>query len=408
MRKMKDSGVEWLGDIPEGWVVQPLWAHFRRTKKTGFPGETLLSAYRDHGVIPKDSRSDNHNVESADLNGYQLVEDGDLVVNKMKAWQGSLSISKIRGIVSPAYYVFSPESSSVSAGYIHNLLRCVPYVLSYSLISKGVRVGQWDLQPELFRKTPVLVPPMKEQLEIASYLDQETSQIDALISKKEQLIEKLLERRQAVITQVVTKGLDPNVPMKDSGVEWLGEVPEAWMVKKLGRVAKFHNGRELERSDSGHYPVYGSGGIFSWSDEAQNSSEMPSVLFGRKGTVDKPILAVGPFSCVDTMYWTSFTPGVDARFVYYLATAFPYKEVSTATALPSMTSSALKSVPICLPDHQEQLKIADLLDEETTQIDTLVEKTRKAIELLKERRQALITQVVTGKIDVRGFAGGNS
>lgn len=408
MRKMKDSGVEWLGDIPEGWVVQPLWAHFRRTKKTGFPGETLLSAYRDHGVIPKDSRSDNHNVESADLNGYQLVEDGDLVVNKMKAWQGSLSISKIRGIVSPAYYVFSPESSSVSAGYIHNLLRCVPYVLSYSLISKGVRVGQWDLQPELFRKTPVLVPPMKEQLEIASYLDQETSQIDALISKKEQLIEKLLERRQAVITQVVTKGLDPNVPMKDSGVEWLGEVPEAWMVKKLGRVAKFHNGRELERSDSGHYPVYGSGGIFSWSDEAQNSSEMPSVLFGRKGTVDKPILAVGPFSCVDTMYWTSFTPGVDARFVYYLATAFPYKEVSTATALPSMTSSALKSVPICLPDHQEQLKIADHLDEETTQIDTLVEKTRKAIELLKERRQALITQVVTGKIDVRGFAGGNS
>lgn len=426
MRKMKDSGVEWLGDIPEGWVVQPLWAHFRRTKKTGFPGETLLSAYRDHGVIPKDSRSDNHNVESADLNGYQLVEDGDLVVNKMKAWQGSLSISKIRGIVSPAYYVFSPESSSVSAGYIHNLLRCVPYVLSYSLISKGVRVGQWDLQPELFRKTPVLVPPMKEQLEIASYLDQETSQIDALISKKEQLIEKLLERRQAVITQVVTKGLDPNVPMKDSGVEWLGEVPEGWSVSTLRRVSRLQTGATPEGAD------YASDGDLAWvrpDDLVENGERItPTRFFPSLAATKVPVAlpgsillcaigTIGKVAFVDqkltfNQQITAIQPdGIKPRFLFYLllAARAEIESLSVGNVMHILNNSRLGGLRVAVPALTgEQDAISDYLARETTQIDALVEKTRKAIELLKERRQALITQVVTGKIDVRGFDGGNS
>ena len=253
-----------------------------------------------------------------------------------------------------------------------------------------------------------VVPPADEQAKIAAYLDQEASRIDTLISKKEQLIEKLLERRQALITQVVTKGLDPNVPMKDSGVEWLGEVPEDWEIVRLARLVNFHSGRDMEKADFGPVPVYGSGGIFSWCEEPQNLSSSLSVLFGRKGTIDKPLLARGPFSCVDTMYWTSLSNDVEASFVYYLATCFPYAEIATQTALPSMTSSALKAVKVPLPNLHTQLDIISLLDRETSQIDILVEKTRRAMELLKERRQALITQVVTGKIDVRGFAGGNS
>lgn len=205
---MKDSGVEWVGQVPASWGIVPIWTQFRRTKRTGFEGETLLSVYREHGVIPKVSRDDNHNVESEDLSGYQLVEVGDLVVNKMKAWQGSISISKHRGIVSPAYFVFSRESREVDDAFVHFLLRSRPYVQAYSLISKGVRIGQWDLQPELFRKIPLLIPPRNEQTSIGTYLDQENRQIDLLINSARKAIELLLERRQALITQVVTGKLD--------------------------------------------------------------------------------------------------------------------------------------------------------------------------------------------------------
>jgi len=408
MRAMKDSGVEWLGKIPIDWEIKPLWSIYRRVKRTGFPEESLLSVYRDHGVIPKSSREDNHNVESLDLSTYQLVEPSDLAVNKMKAWQGSLSVSSIRGIVSPAYFIYVLETQRVHTRYIHHLLRSDPYVLSYLLSSKGVRIGQWDLQPEIFRRTPVVLPPIEDQEEISRYIDQETDQIDLLISKKEKLIEKLLERRQALITHVVTKGLDPNLPMQDSGVEWLGKVVGHWTLIKLGRLLYFFNGRDLERSDTGKFPIYGSGGIFGWSDVAQYPLHGPSILFGRKGTINRPLLVSGPFSCVDTMYWTQLRSKAEIRYIFYLSTIFPYALLSTQTALPSMTSGDLKAIKVPLPPFEEQESIASHLDEETSQIDTLVANAKGAIELLKERRQALITQVVTGKIDVRGFAGGNS
>jgi type I restriction enzyme S subunit len=205
---MKDSGVDWLGKFPSDWKLQPLWSHFRRVKRVGFPDETLLSVYREHGVLPKDSRDDNHNVESEDLSVYQLVEKGSLVVNKMKAWQGSLSISNVRGIVSPAYFVYEATSQAFESKFIHHLLRSKPYVMSYSLISKGVRVGQWDLQPELFRQVMLIIPGLDEQREIAKEIDRETDRIDTLVEKTRKAIELLKERRQALITQVVTGKID--------------------------------------------------------------------------------------------------------------------------------------------------------------------------------------------------------
>lgn len=205
---MKDSGVEWLGEVPESWSVVPLWSLFRRVKRTGHSEETLLSVYREFGVIPKDSRDDNHNVASRDLSTYQLVNIGDLAVNKMKAWQGSISVSNLRGIVSPAYFVLRPEQQGFDSRFIHHLLRSRPYVLYYLLASKGIRTGQWDLRPEIFRKTPVLLPPLDEQAGIALYLDQEASQIQTLVNKTKRALDLLKERRQALITQVVTGKVD--------------------------------------------------------------------------------------------------------------------------------------------------------------------------------------------------------
>lgn len=427
MRAMKDSGVDWLGEIPAEWEVSPLWATFRKSKRTGFPDQTLLAVYREHGVVPKSSRDDNNNVESEDLGRYQLVEKGDLVVNKMKAWQGSLSISEHEGIVSPAYFVYRPTSERILPGFAHYLLRSLPYILSYSLISKGVRVGQWDLQPEYFRSTPILIPSLAEQVEMVSHIDHETSQIDLLISKKEQLIEKLLERRQALITQAVTKGLDPNVPMKDSGVEWIGLMPDSWKLAPLWSKIRFSTGWTPPSKDETNF-----GGGLPWvniSDLGPRTVSSTAKTLSEKGVRESGMvpakkgsllfsfkLSIGQVSFAGQDLFTNEavavfegSPDLDLQFAYYmLPLAIPANCSWNIYGAKMLNETRIKQARILLPTVEAQIEIAKYLDRETKQIEQLVEKTRRAIQILGERRQALITQVVTGKLDVRGFAGGNS
>ncbi|RMG82194.1 MAG: restriction endonuclease subunit S, partial [Chloroflexi bacterium] len=193
--------------VPEHWSVKPLFSLYRKTKRAGFPDEELLSVYRDHGVVKKSSREDNNNKPSEDLSGYQLVKPSDLVTNKMKTWQGSIAVSTLKGIVSPAYFVYSSEHKQ-NDRYLHHLLRCDRYIAGYLSSSKGIRVNQWDLDQDLFRRFPVILPTPDEQQAIAAFLDRETARIDALIEKKQRLIELLKEKRQAIITRAVTKGLD--------------------------------------------------------------------------------------------------------------------------------------------------------------------------------------------------------
>jgi type I restriction enzyme S subunit len=233
----KDSGVEWLGYVPEHWTTAPLWTMFRRVKRTGFGSEQLLSIYRDYGVIPKASRDDNFNKPSDDLDTYQLVRPGDLAINKMKAWQGSVAISEHSGIVSPAYFVYEALHDAVPR-YLHYLLRSPSYVAGYLSLSKGIRPNQWDLEPQYHSRMRVLLPPIVEQHVIATFLDRDTAKIDALVDEQRRLIDLLKEKRQAVISRAVTKGLDPNATMNNSGVEWLGEVPKHWEVTTIRRAAR--------------------------------------------------------------------------------------------------------------------------------------------------------------------------
>lgn len=203
----KDSGVTWLGTVPSNWEVAPLWKLFRRTKSTGHESLELLSLYREHGILPKASRDDNHNVASEDLSSYQLVCRGDLVVNKMKAWQGSIALSDFEGIVSPAYFVYKPLQKENSK-YFGYLLRSRPYVAELNRLSKGVRVGQWDLDPNHFRKIKVLVPPLAEQDEIVATLDHELRRNTKLMEKAQAVIDHLQERREALISVAVTGKID--------------------------------------------------------------------------------------------------------------------------------------------------------------------------------------------------------
>ncbi|HHH9196594.1 restriction endonuclease subunit S [Pseudomonas aeruginosa] len=190
----------------------------------------------------------------------------------------------------------------------------------------------------------------------------------------------------------------PYPAYKDSGVEWLGRVPEHWTIGPYKATIQIENGadyKEVEADDG--YPVIGSGGPFAFSSKLMYDGE--SVLLGRKGTIDKPLYVNGAFWAVDTMYWSIIKPGAHGRFAYYIATTIPFDMYSTNTALPSMTKSVLGSHVVAFPGFEEQEAIADHLDRETARIDSLIEKKTRFIELLREKRQALITHVVTKGLD---------
>jgi len=201
---MKASGVEWIGEVPQHWEVTALTKITTIVSIKNHPNEELLSVYRDYGVIIKSERDDNHNKAGADLSNYKLVEPGYLVVNKMKAWQGSLGVSEYRGIVSPAYITCKTNKRIIERSYLHHLLRCRNYINEYNRLSYGVRVDQWDMRYDDFKYVPVLLPPIAEQQAIAAYLDEKTAHIDRIVATLNAQINKLKELRKTLINDVVT------------------------------------------------------------------------------------------------------------------------------------------------------------------------------------------------------------
>ena len=234
----KDSGVDWLGEIPSDWQSKKLGILLTEFSKKNNPNLPLLSITRELGVITRDmdDQESNHNFIPDDLSGYKLLKEGQFGMNKMKAWQGSYGISKYTGIVSPAYYVFD-VSNEIYPNFFNIAIRSKFYVDFFGSASDGVRIGQWDLNKTRMREIPFIFPSLEQQKKIYEFLSKKIKQIDQAISLKQQQIEKLNEYKQIVIQNAVTKGLNPNVPMKDSGVEWIGDIPEHWEVKKIKEIA---------------------------------------------------------------------------------------------------------------------------------------------------------------------------
>ncbi|KPF83907.1 hypothetical protein IP70_16995 [alpha proteobacterium AAP38] len=424
----KDSGVDWLGEVPGHWASKPLWTLFHRTKRVDYADETLLSVYRDFGVIPKSSRDDNYNKQSEDLSLYQLVVSGDLVINKMKAWQGSVAVSGFRGIVSPAYFVYEALHQENSR-YLHYLMRCSNYTEAYLALSKGIRINQWDLEPQYHSRLPVLLPPAAEQSAIAAFLDRETAKIDALVAEQERLIQLLKEKRQAVISHAVTKGLDPNVRMKDSGVEWLGEVPEHWTVAPVGARFSVQLGKMLDSSKiTGEYlrPYLR---VFDVQWGCINTDELPYMDFDendrerfqlRNGDllvneggsyVGRSAIWLGE---LDECYYQKAlhrlrprTQDDLSKFFYYVMFFATHLGVFVANGnqatIDHLTAEAFRRYRFAFPPASEQAAISDYLDHAVEGLDRLENDAVLGIQLLKEHRSALISAAVTGRIDVRGL-----
>ncbi len=431
----KDSGIDWLGEVPAHWNAVPLWTMFRRTKRTGFPEAELLSVYRDYGVVPKASRDDNFNNASEDLTAYQLVEPGCLAINKMKAWQGSVGISRYRGIVSPAYFIYEPLHDN-SSEYLHYLLRSSEYAAAYMMVSKGIRVNQWDLDPQYHSRLPVLLPPPSEQSAIAAFLDRETGKIDALVAEQEKLIALLKEKRQAVISHAVTKGLDPSAPMKDSGIEWLGEVPAHWDAVRI----KYHTlsieqgwspqceGFPVETAEEWGVLKVGcvNGGVFKPSENKRLPEELepiPSLgiaagdlLISRANTkelvggaavahADYPRLMLS-----DKLYRLRLdeTASLPDFVAFFLGTGLARGQIELAatgasSSMQNIGQGTILGMAAPLPPVPEQSVIVAFLNDQTAKFDALTAEAQRAIELLKEHRSALISAAITGKIDVRGL-----
>lgn len=426
--------MEWLGDVPEHWQQKPIWSLFKRIKRTNFPTERLLSVYRDYGVIPKDSRDDNHNRASEDLTPYQLVCANDLVINKMKAWQGSIAISELKGIVSPAYYIYQPKAEYHSK-YIHFLIRSAYYIQSYKNYSKGIRVNQWDLESEAFTHIDLLLPSLDEQQKIVAFLDTETTRIDNLIAKQEKLIELLEEQRKSIISHAVTKGLNPNAPMKDSGVEWLGEVPEHWTVLKNRHIFNFSKGLSItkENLQENGVPCVSYGEVHSKFGFEFNPeiNDMKFVSEEYLETSKNCLLNSGDFIFADTSedfegsgnfsYLNSNSQvfagyhTVIARlkskqkprfFAYIFDSNAHRKQIQTQVKgikVFSITQGILKDIYSWLPPVHEQDLIVRYLDNECKKISLLKAKQIELIEKLKEYRSSIISHAVTGKIDIREF-----
>ena len=289
----------------------------------------------------------------------------------------------------------------------NNLKTSMSYRFDKNKIPASIKqtTGIQNLDTDLYFNERVLLPTLPEQTAIANFLNHKTQQIDDLIAKKERLIELLKEERTAVINQAVTKGLDPNVPMKDSGVEWLGEIPEHWAVKKIKHIAFLKSGDGIKSEqieDDGEFPVYGGNGLRGYYSEYTHEGDF--ILIGRQGAL------CGNIICASGKFWASehavvvnlFSPHI-LSWAKELLISMNLNQYSISAAQPGLSVDRVKNLKIPIPTISEQKRMAELFEKLGTTNEATLEKIEKEIQLLQEYKTSLINEAVTGKIDVRDY-----
>ena len=422
----KDSGVEWLGAVPSHWEISSLGKILLSVSEKNRPDLPLLSITRELGVIERDTedQDSNHNFIPDDLSNYKILKKGQFGMNKMKAWQGSYGVSNFTGIVSPAYYIFD-FIKSINPQFFHWAIRSKIYISFFGSASDGVRIGQWDLSKSRMKSIPFIIPSNDEQQKISQFLDDKTAKIDQAVNLAEKQIALLKEHRQILIQNAVTRGLNPDVPLKDSGVEWIGQVPEHWesfRFKKVVEKVKDGTHGTHSRTEQG-YPLLSAKNIFNngiqITDNESLISEYDFKLITSNGFPQKNDLLV---TCVGSIgrccIYPFDEPIAFQRSVAFLRLnkkAFPgfyryfiesncYQEqLKTNTKLSiqgGVYLGTLIDLYVCFPPLSEQQKITIYLDTQTAKIDQAIALKTAHIEKLKEYKSVLINDVVTGKVRV--------
>ena len=425
----KDSGVPWLGEVPKHWEVLPNRALFAEVKERDHPEEQMLSVTITKGVIRQQALlvdSSKKDSSNQDKSAYKLVRPGDIAYNKMRAWQGAVGVSDYQGIVSPAYVVERPRDGTDSR-YLHYLLRTPAFSKEAERWSYGITSDMWSLRPEHFKMIYGCLPPLPEQAAIVRFLDRADRRIRRYIRAQQQLIALLEEQKQAVIHRAVTRGLDPNVRLKPSGVEWLGDVPEHWTLKRFKFLVQVTSGQVDPRRPEYRGKILvapnhirSSTGEIVHLETAEDQGADSGKYEVRRGQVIyskiRPNLrkaAIAPLDCLcsaDMYPITVREAELRPAYLLLLLLSPPFTkyavDCSHRVAMPKVNRDALGGCWIWYPNLKEQDSLLEFIKSVGGPSDLAVAQVAREVSLLREYRTRLIADVVTGKLDVREAAAG--
>ncbi len=414
--------IAWQGVVPEHWQVLKLRQILSPVSEKNHPDLPLLSVVREKGVIVRniEDKEENHNYVPDDLSGYKLVKIGQFAMNKMKAWQGSYGVSRFDGIVSPAYFVFDIQYD-INIDFFNRAIRSVVYVNYFGQASDGIRVGQWDLSIQRMKEIPFLLPPRPEQDQIVRFLDWKVSSINKLINIKCNEIKELGTLKQSMISYAITHGLTSNIPMKFSGIKWLGDIPAHWQIMKLRQI--LHPVSVKNCSELPLLSVVREQGVIlrDVEDTESNHNFIPDDLSGYK-VVRKGQFAMNKMKAWQGSYGISGYTGIvsPAYFIFdvtfenlvYFHYAIRSKVYINFFAQASdgirvgqwdLHMDKMKEIPFIVPPSDEQATIVEYIRRTLPKYDIAIEKLTEEVDVLEEYKAKLISDTVAGKIDVRGI-----
>lgn len=421
----KDSGVPWLGEVPGHWELSRIGSRFSERREKVSDTEYPPLSVTKNGIVPQLDTA----AKTDDNDNRKCVLAGDFVINSRSDRKGSSGLSALDGSVSLINTVIRPDST-MHGQFVHHLFRSVAFQEEYYRYGKGIVADLWSTNYGEMKAITLAVPPLEEQAAIAAFLDRETAKIDALVAEQERLIALLKEKRQAVISYAVTKGLNPDAPMKDSGIEWLGEIPAHWEVVALNRLIDPYRRitygivQPGQPDPNGRFMIRGQDYSQGWADPSTvfRVSDEVEIPYRRarlqQGDIVMTIVGAGTgnTAVVPEQYDGANITQTTARIASnaelccadYLTFALASSGGKTQVGLfqkgaaqPGLNLEHLKAFFICLPPKDEQEQIAAHLSAASRLDDDVREAAQVTITLLQERRAALISAAVTGKIDVR-------
>ena len=419
----KESGLPWLGRCPKDWGVRRTKILFQERVQKGFPNEPLLAATQTKGVVKKEDYETRTVTAQKDFHLLKLVEIGDYVIS-LRSFQGGIEVAHCRGIISPAYTVLKPRKSATS-GYYSHFFKAKPFIDSLSLFVTGIREGQ-NIDYERLSRAELPMPSEDEQAAIVRFLDHANRKIDGFIRAKRKLIGLLNEQKQAIIHRAVTRGLHPDVPLKPSGIPWLGDIPKHWEAKRIKYLL-----REVDnRSTTGLEPLLSMRmhhGLVVFSEHFTRPPQAATlvgfkIVRPRQFVVNRMQAGNGVIfpSCLSITGLVSpdyavFDPIADVN-VDYLGELFRSRTLrvkfrSESKGLGNGTSGFMRlyndrfgAIHIPLPPRKEQDSILKGIGEQSADLNTAIARTEREIALMQEYRTRLTADLVTGKLDVREAA----
>lgn len=409
--KYKSIPELWITQIPDNWSYRKIKYLFNERCEKGYPQEPLLVASQNMGVVPKDVYG-NRTVEAQkDLHLLKLVKVGDFVIS-LRSFQGGIEYAYYQGIISPAYTVMAPKEE-INSGYFRHLAKSRLFIELLQMCVTGIREGQ-NIDYTKLKNHLIPIPPREEQDQIVRFLDWKLSKINKLIRAKKKQIALLNEQKQVIINNAVTKGLDPNVPMKDSGVEWIGEIPQKWTVNRLRTQISLSTGKKIWENEF----YIGMENIESWTGKyiyttkvepegICNIFENNNILFGKLRPYLAKVYLTNSIGVCSSEFLVLKNFNGCLKYLFYILLSYKFIDLVNSSTygakMPRTNWNFIGNCNIPIPPLEEQNKIVSYLDEKCEEIETIKTKIHDEIKLLYEYRTRLISDVVTGKVDVRSI-----